>query len=300
MTRNTLTLTLLVLATLSSVNHAQKSNEAEKEKPRVIRVTKGDGTNGGVGMASASIPGVAVNLDGKPVSGATVATEWTLSKKNGVIPNEKSIWGGGNSAVITDKDGKFSLNAECFGQMPLTVTAISQDKNWCGFLSFIPKNDDPEIKLLLVKTKTVQFTIRTENKEPLPFELQLYLESKVGGFSASSVIDPTAGIVSKTSDKDTYNLRLPSGEYALFAHAGDSYNAFAKSITVPDEKDEVKIEDLILTRSSLAKSVGKKFPILDCKEVRGLPAELADKGAELKISDLEGKKVYIQFWGPGG
>ncbi len=93
-----------------------------------------------------------------------------------------------------------------------------------------------------------------------------------------------------TSEELDLECFLPPGMYSLTAHGGDDAPFSEKSITVPPATPDLDLGFLDLPPGHMAKMIGVPAP------------EIADvvawKNSEpLKLADLHGKYVLLDFWG---
>jgi hypothetical protein len=87
----------------------------------------------------------------------------------------------------------------------------------------------------------------------------------------------------------TFSLRLPPGDYRFTLRATDCVAA-SKTATVAADAKEVDLGATDLAPTVLARLYGKAPPEWTVSDARGV-----DK--TLKLADLKGKWVLIEFWG---
>ena len=91
------------------------------------------------------------------------------------------------------------------------------------------------------------------------------------------------------SSKDgKFEFLAPPGKYTLGMYGSEVGNA-SKEITVPENRSEYTVEPIALPALAFALLKGKRAPELI--EVMGW------KGEKVKLADLKGKYVLVDFWG---
>lgn len=118
--------------------------------------------------------------------------------------------------------------------------------------------------------------------------LKLNRQMKV--FTLAVMVDERYPIAVFKSSQPDYELFLPPGKYKLMAFGGQEAQLVFKSISVPIGTTELEIEPLDLPPTSMVGLIGKPAPELS--------DVMAWKNSEpLKLADLRGKYVLVEFWG---
>jgi thiol-disulfide isomerase/thioredoxin len=96
-------------------------------------------------------------------------------------------------------------------------------------------------------------------------------------------------VASCDSSQGKFEFLAPPGTYRLYAYGSDLGSTYA-SVTVPPGRKELAVPPVALTASKLVLLQGKPAPEL-AEGVVGW------KGKPVKLADLKGKYVLLDFWG---
>ena len=91
-----------------------------------------------------------------------------------------------------------------------------------------------------------------------------------------------------SSEHGTFEFFLPSGTYKLLAH-GSNVESKTVTITVPPGRSEYGLDPVVIPATALA--------LLEGRDAPDLAGVVAWKGKPVKLSELKGNYVLLEFWG---
>jgi thiol-disulfide isomerase/thioredoxin len=214
-----------------------------------------------------------IDEQGRPIEGASVGM-------GGEYFSDTS-WLTGKS-VRSDEKGSAQLDVALRKAHYACLVGQHAERGLIGFASVNPNDWPDRIEVVLsrerrVTGRLVSTGLEEKNERLFNAELAVLVDGKAA--------------VRHWSIRGDVALYLPAGKYELEAHSNASpTHDVVRSLIVPRGKPEVAIGDIDL-------------PITRLKELEGLPApELRDivnwmNSKPLKLSDLRGKVVLLDFWG---
>lgn len=216
----------------------------------------------------------ALKPDGKPAAGAIVTGFMSLMTGRGQGASEE-VWKY-NPSLKTDADGVARIKYEELRFYPIIVRDPEP-----GLMAIAP------ITPVSALSGKCSITLRPEcrisgtitcTSEPQPSVLLPMLYAELDG-------QRVAFCATRGSN---FEFILPAGDYNLNAYG---YELSAKNvpITVPGDRTTFALEPIKLTPSPFLRLVGNPAP-----ELEGI---VAWKGLPLKLADLKGKIVILDFWG---
>ncbi len=230
-----------------------------------------------------------VDQDGKPVSDAVVG--YVAYR----IAGRFSDWNFFDPAT-TGADGETQVKLGSVDRLPpatqWTITAHQVSRRLVGIKALTAmelvsaSKSKSIITISLLPECRVHGHVQSTGLEKLNRHLR--------DFSAKVTLNNPNGIFRFTSSQSEYEFFLPPGAYTLetFGRAtdGESTSAVHKAFTVPVGSQDLKLGTLELPPTKLIHLIGKPAP------------EIADVVAwknsqPLKIADLCGRYVLLDFWG---
>ena len=180
------------------------------------------------------------------------------------------------------KDAKsvFEISGkQIFNDRFFTATAIAIDPvNATGAIGTLDAGmTTPEITLRMEPLCEVSVAISTEGLPDLNQKPRI------------SVNTGQTPLLSMTLTDERVVLQLPAGTYTLVAGSVSAQSHFV-DIVIRDDQTRLELDPIRLEPSHLAKLVGKRAP-----ELRDIVAW--HNGTPLKLSELRGKVVILDFWG---
>ena len=211
------------------------------------------------------ITGQVLDADGKPVVGADVAISWSADT------GKMHPFNG----VQTDKEGKFSLGQNAFGQ---AIMVLDKERKTGAVGLF--KGNFPSINFQLRPVVKVHGSIfcKELNKLPPWTNVSIYMDQHP--FHAN--------LVQFSPKTKEFAFVLPPGTYRLEAN-GSGVEVLHKSLILSEEKPDLDLKVLNMEATVITRHIGKVPPPWTVTAARGAKKEV-------KLSDFKGKWVLIAFW----
>jgi thiol-disulfide isomerase/thioredoxin len=214
-----------------------------------------------------------VDVRGKPVSGANVGlgdgyfsdTTWLLDK-----------------SMQTDDAGIARLSIDPTALKRACLAGHHPSRGVVGFVAVEPGDLSKRVTIELspecrVTGRLVSSGLEKRNERFSNGEISILLRDKVA--------------VRHWSHRGDFALYLPPGEYDLEASSAASpTHDVVRKLVVPDGKSELPLDEIELPITRLKELEGQEAP-----ELQDIVAWMNSK--PLKISDLRGKVVLLDFWG---
>ena len=218
--------------------------------------------------------------DGRPAKGAGIGGSL------GKVQNKKTFEFEGKwsleEATKVDERGRVKIGYAEDRFRAQNVIAYDEASGSMGFGSMSPASAvaKPEVAIVLKPVCNVKLNITCEElkKAGLSDSFNCYVSTKAGHRLAYNA--------NKTGQLD---FLLPADEYELHIYGGEYLDSKHTALTVPKDKSEYAAPEIKLPPSGLLTLLGKPAPALI--EVMGW------KGHGVKLEDLKGKVVLLEFWG---
>lgn len=210
------------------------------------------------------IVGKAVDTDGKPIAGASVATFWAEGKAL--------------SNVTTDQEGRFKLEADHHGR-PIAILVMDAERKRGAVSRFSDRSFGKERTLKLEPLVKVhgKFTCKDLKKKP-PWT-NVYVNALPGKIR----------VARHSSHEAEFSFLLPPGDYQLYMYGTDTTTITREQFVNGDE-GAINLKTVNLPATNLAKMYGKKAPAWNVTDARGVKRNV-------RLSDYRGKYVLLEFWG---
>jgi len=215
----------------------------------------------------AEIAGRAVDADGKPVAGVTVALHWEL--RDGAME--------ANDGVRTGEDGAFGLPVR-WRRPSVAALALDKDRRR-GAIAIVDRGAADAVVLTLAPVVRADwgFDASKLDRPPPLFVGDFSLRRKGKRFSLVGFEKPF----------EKFTLALPAGDYALWYHGDIDLRMADTTITL---KEGAAPDRIALEPSAIARHYGKEPPALTVSDARGA-------AKEVKLADYRGRWVLVEFWG---
>ncbi len=213
------------------------------------------------------------NPDGEPVSGAKIYTRMSIheavSSRQKFVSDEKGV-------VQFKREDLFQTADH---EQKVLLYALDSSKKLAGFFEVSQEDMNKQINWQLQAACKVSGLLESS----LLMELGQNIE-----WSDVYVYKDNYNPLSYDSESGQFEFYLPEGKYNLRASASDTYS-IRKEIEVQNGQKELEVK-LDLPADVLASLYGKTAP--DFSNVKGWI-----NSKPLKLSDLKGKVVILDFWG---
>lgn len=250
------------------------------------------------------IKGRVVDADGRPVAGATIATNWNLrgrvepSSGSGRDPNRKTegrlyrldgdrvtpvnapAWEFGRG-VTTDAAGRFE------GLFPIRSEVValmtySSDHRMAACLALDPKRTLDQVTIILQPAVRVRakFSCNQLGRDAVVPIDYLYLRS-----------EPIRSMLGNcVSRQGTMDVLLPPGAFELKLYGADLDRIY-EPFDVPSGGTDLDLGTVDISASFFALYRGKPLPEWNVTAARGVPLDQAS------IASFRGKWLLVEFWG---
>jgi RNA polymerase sigma factor (sigma-70 family) len=217
--------------------------------------------------------------DGKPAAGVTIATFMGVGKKadSKDTPAWKSYWNSGDP-LRTGADGTVKVR---YQDLQYSVLIASDPVHHrMAVANLTPARATAgEVHLVLQPECRITGSLVSEKLKDAGKAIgwtNVYLEHAGRRMAMSSLPD------------GELTLLAPPGEYALYAY-GENVRAKYTSVTVPAGTPVFHLDPIKLAGTNLA-----MLMLQDAPELEGV---VAWKGKAVRLADLRGKYVLLEFWG---
>ena len=219
--------------------------------------------------AITKVKGRVVAADGSPVAGADVASFWSFD--------------GGNAspfdAVQTDGEGRFTIEEDFHGRSG-PLMAMNADRTAGGWISVDPAQipGSAEIKFGPL--------VRVHGN----FECTELAPRKPGWTNVYMMTESKLRLLQCGSKQAAFDLKLPVGTYRLYGYGSGDLTQVSKVLELKADQPDLDLGTLNIPASPLGKMYDKPAPALHITDARGI-------GKDVKLADLKGKWVVLDFWG---
>jgi thiol-disulfide isomerase/thioredoxin len=214
-----------------------------------------------------------VDDQGSPIEGASVGMGGEYFSDTSWLP-EKS--------AVSDEKGNARLEIELRKAQRACLVAHQHKRGLIGFASVNPNDWPDRIKLVLgperrVTGRMISTGLEKRNERLFNAEIAVLVDGKAA--------------VRHWSIRGDVALYLPPGKYELDAHSNASpTHDVVRSLVVPRGNTDVTFGEIDLPLTRLKELEGRPAP-----ELRDIVGWMNSK--PLKLSDLRGKVVLLDFWG---
>ena len=218
--------------------------------------------------------------DGKPAKGASIGGSL------GKVQNKKTFEYGGkwslDEATKVDERGAVKIGYSEDRFRAQNVIAYDETNGSMGFGSMSSASVvvKPEVAIVLKPVCSVKLNITCEElkKAGLSDYFNCYVITEEGHRIAYNA--------NKTGQLD---FLLPAGDYKLHIYGAEFLASKHTTLTVPKDRSEYAAPEIKLSPSGLLTLLGKPAPDL---------GDAANwKGGAVKLDDLKGQVVLLEFWG---
>ena len=213
--------------------------------------------------------------DGKPAVGATVTGFMSLEEnreKKGTRPEWKYY-----KSANTGTDGTVKLKYE---QLFRPVIARDTGKKLMAITAGTPVTLlKGELSLTLKPECRIVGTIVCD---------ELRKAAKPIGWTTVIIEQDGRSMADCSSSQGQFEFVAPPGTYTLDAYGGDVQEKTV-TITVPADRSELAVDPIALTATKLV--------LLQRQPAPELEGVVAWRGQKVKLADLKGKYVLLEFWG---
>ncbi|CAN5193237.1 hypothetical protein BH11PLA2_BH11PLA2_13720 [soil metagenome] len=212
--------------------------------------------------------------DEKPALSATV-TQFLYSAEEKKIKDSKTTW---NAGTAVNAQGIVNLK---YDEME-TPVLIARDAaaGLIAIESISPARlASGKVTLALKREHQAKGTITCD---------ELIKAGKELGWTNVYLSRDGRRVASFSSFRGAFEFPLPAGKYSLHAYGNDLGGRHV-DIDVPEDRSEITVSPIALTAAKLQLMQGKTAP--EFESVVGW------SGSAIKLADLKGKYVLIDFWG---
>lgn len=221
------------------------------------------------------IHGVVTDVDGEPVPGIEVTTNWVLR------PGQEASARAGRS-FTTDAEGRFTVTLGWSSRSTYSLVALDPERGRGAVLPLEEshRKEGAIVELRLEPLVTVRGTLECE-----------FLGQAVES-SVVSVTAPPARIAGFSHlGAGTFSFTLPPGRYDLSVSAKDCKRISRRlEVTGKEEAKALDLGTVALEPTIVATRYGKPSPPLTIAAARGVPDNFT-------LASVRGKWVLLEFWG---
>jgi len=216
------------------------------------------------------VAGRVVDAEGKPVAGAEVASSWYAGGDGQMSPYQ---------AAKTDGDGRFTAKVNIYMDRDVEMMAMDAGRKAGGLA--VVRAKEPNAALEIRLRPTVRLHARFESKtlgKPL-----LWLNTMVRPAKGNGVI------AQGQSTKAECSFLLPPGDYVVSTYGSDVKQA-DRPVALEADRPDLDLGTIDLAAHVIAQHRGKAPP-------DWVAADARNAKKDLKLDDLRGKWVLVDFWG---
>lgn len=226
------------------------------------------------------IRGRVVAVGGEAAADVRVGTSWTFASGTATARWRADVKSAADPEVRSDADGAFAETLYFRGR-PVALMALDLDGSRGGIA--IVDEAGLETEHLLTLQPLTRVRAEVEIEEPALADEPLY----VYVFDARAPI----AIVRVLPDGTHLSFALPPGAYRMSV-AGKDLQRVSREFTLEEAGAEVDLGPIGLQPTNLARHFGKPPPPWTITAARGVDPSL-------RLEDLEGRWVLIEFWSYG-
>ena len=218
--------------------------------------------------------------DGKPAKGVSLGT--SMSKpRNAKTFESEGKWSLEEPKRVDDK-GRLKITYAEERFQAQCVIAWDEVNRLMGFGSMTPASVayKPEVTIELKSVCNVKLNTTCD---------ALKKSCQTDYFGCYAITKAGHWIASNSNKSGQLDFLLPAGDYTLFFYGSEYLGSKHHPLTVPKDCSEYTAPEIQLPPNGLLKLLGKPAPVLT--------DVVAWKGEAVKIADLKGKVVLLEFWG---
>lgn len=215
------------------------------------------------------VSGRVLAADGKPVKGAEVAVRWTRPERRLEA----------DEALVTSGEGTFEGILRVPDGKPVALMALDDARQRGGVVVLQPQELSAPVEITIHPLVPVQGTFDVSALPAAAPLIRLEVLAQPGDVIV---------VVSEWKAKQ-FDLKLPPGRYDLRA-VSEGADQVRRPVELVGGGKDVTLEKLELKPSQPAAGVGGQPPPWTVTEARGL-------NRDVKLADLRGKWVLVEFWG---
>jgi hypothetical protein len=222
------------------------------------------------------VKGKVVDAKGAPVEGATVASFWMRSGRGTDGKGVSSF--SPVQGVTTDRDGAFAIEIQLYGR---DGALLAMDHSRKTGASIIVKAKDPvePVKITLGPLVRVHGSFSCNELGKRPTWTNVYI----------SLMPGNVRLVMNQSQEAKFDVLVPPGTYRFWGYGTDVAD-LTKEITAKADSLDLDLGTLDMAATIIAKHKGKSPPEWKVTDARGVKKDV-------KLADLRGKWVLMEFWG---
>ena len=226
----------------------------------------------GAGEARADITrltGRVVDAAGKPIAGAEVGTVWMF---DGDRPQAFD-------GVKADADGRFRMDHN-FNGRPGALVAMDADRKVGGLAIVDPAKVPESVEI------SAGSLVRVHGGFACP-----ELGEPLGWTNVYMMVEPGRIRVAQCSSRESkFDLKLPAGKYLFNGYGSKEVKQVGRRVELKSDQPDLDLGSIALEVAPLGKMYDKEPPPLHVTDARGI-------GKDVKLADLKGKWVVLDFWG---
>lgn len=220
------------------------------------------------GAGEVRVRGRVLTPEGRPVQGAEAAIRWTR-------PEQRLEADG---ALVTTREGRFEGILRVPDDKPVALLVLDDSRQHGGVVVLQPRELSSPIEIVIRPVVTVRGSFDVSALPAAPEVIRLEVLAQPGN----------VGVVATEWKAGRFELRLPPASYELVA-VSEAADPFRKSVELLPGGSEVGLGELAL-RPAQRQEGKERPPPWTVTEARGL-------SPDVKLSDLRGKWVLVDFWG---
>lgn len=228
---------------------------------------------------TATLEGLVVDAEDRPVPGARVGTSWTIDG------DMRYPWRG----ATTDETGRFSFSDEVYdAKQPSSLLVFDAERKRCGLMIWTAETWKDPRTIRLEPAIRVHGTYVVVGTTTPPSWTNTTVSTTAEDLGVAENLRDLR-IVQVRSTEGRFELELPAGRYKLESYGVDT-KSVSRDLELSADRPDVDLGTIALPQTVLARLAGKEAPAWTLTDARGL-----DRSA--KLSDFKGKWVLIEFWG---